>query len=91
MDIHIRSTMPFSVQNTQETIKQEDNQNKKIQIKQRNIVSLCQNMYAFVKTNCTLKCSGLLILLIWPCLLINQVFSDQIKTIDGNTIEGGNN
>ena len=26
--------------------------------------------------------------LIWPCLLINQVFSDQIKTIDGNTIEG---
>ncbi|MBI2556925.1 MAG: mechanosensitive ion channel [Planctomycetes bacterium] len=29
MDIHIRSTMPFPVQNTQETIKQEDNQNKK--------------------------------------------------------------
>jgi|GEM_PF-548994 len=29
MDIHIRSTKPLPVQNTQETIKQEDNQNKK--------------------------------------------------------------
>ncbi len=28
MDIHIRSTEPFPVQNTHETIKQEDNQNK---------------------------------------------------------------
>jgi len=52
-------------------------------------VSLCQNMYTFVKTNCILKYSRLLTLfLIWPCLLINQVFSDQIKTIDGNIIEG---
>ena len=46
-------------------------------------------MYTFVKTNCILKYSRLLTLfLIWPCLLINQVFSDQIKTIDGNIIEG---
>jgi len=52
-------------------------------------VSSRQNMYTFVKTNHILKYSRLLTLfLLWPCLLINHVFSDQIKTIDGNIIEG---
>ena len=42
-----------------------------------------------MKTKHILKYSRLLTLfLIWSCLLINQVFSDQIKTIDGNIIEG---
>ena len=52
-------------------------------------MSLCQNTYTFMKVNCILKYSRLLTLfLIWQCLLVNQVFSDQIKTIDGNIIEG---
>ncbi len=39
-----------------------------------------------MKTTCILK--YLTLFLLWLCLLINNVFSDQIKTIDGNIVEG---
>jgi hypothetical protein len=39
-----------------------------------------------MKTICILK--YLTLFLLWLCLLTNNVFSDQIKTIDGNIVEG---